>query len=130
MSYKMLIVDDDVGITNVFKTLFKMRGFQVDVANTYKDASYKLNENDYDVVLLDYILDEYNGLELLEKHQQHINSNTAVIIISSIDDMEVLQEFKRYTNVYFIRKVDVKMFCFSSLIKTLRTLRGVIDDSN
>lgn len=130
MSYKMLIVDDDVGITNVFKTLFKMRGFQVDVANTYKDASYKLKENDYDVVLLDYILDEYNGLELLEKHQQHINSNTAVIIISSIDDMEVLQEFKRYTNVYFIRKVDVKMFCFSSLIKTLRTLRGVIDDSN
>lgn len=126
----MLIIDDDVGVTSVFKSLFKMRGFQVDVANTYKDASDKLSKNRYDVVLLDYILDEYNGLELLEKHQQHINSNTAVIIISSIDDMEVLQEFKRYTNVYFIRKVDVKMFCFSSLIKTLRTLRGVIDDSN
>lgn len=126
----MLIVDDDVGVTSVFKSLFKMRGFQVDVANTYKDASDKLSKNRYDVVLLDYILDEYNGLELLEKHQQHINSNTAVVIISSIDDMEVLQEFKRYTNVYFIRKVDVKMFCFSSLIKTLRTLRGVIDDSN
>lgn len=126
----MLIIDNDVGVTSVFKSLFKMRGFQVDVANTYKDASDKLSKNRYDVVLLDYILDEYNGLELLEKHQQHINSNTAVIIISSIDDMEVLQEFKRYTNVYFIRKVDVKMFCFSSLIKTLRTLRGVIDDSN
>mgnify|MGYP000907793135 FL=1 len=130
MSYKILIIDDDVEVTSVYKALFKMRGFQVDVANTYKDASDKLSKNRYDVVLLDYILDEYNGLELLEKHQQHINSNTAVIIISSIDDMEVLQEFKRYTNVYFIRKVDVKMFCFSSLIKTLRTLRGVIDDSN
>jgi len=126
----MLIIDDGVGVTSVFEALFKMRGFQVDVANTYKDASDKLSKNRYDVVLLDYILDEYNGLELLEKHQQYINSNTAVIIISSIDDMEVLQEFKRYTNVYFIRKVDVKMFCFSSLIKTLRTLRGVIDDSN
>ena len=126
----MLIIDDDVGVTSVFESLFKMRGFQVDVANTYKDASDKLSKNRYDVVLLDYILDEYNGLELLEKQQQHINSNTAVIIISSIDDMEVLQEFKRYTNVYFIRKADVKMFCFSSLIKTLRTLRGVIDDSN
>jgi len=130
VSYKMLIIDDGVGVTSVFEALFKMRGFQVDVANTYKDASDKLSKNRYDVVLLDYILDEYNGLELLEKHQQYINSNTAVIIISSIDDMEVLQEFKRYTNVYFIRKVDVKMFCFSSLIKTLRTLRGVIDDSN
>lgn len=130
MSYEMLVIDNDVGVTSVFKSLFKMRGFQVDVANTYKDASDKLSKNRYDVVLLDYILDEYNGLELLEKHQQHINSNTAVIIISSIDDMEVLQEFKRYTNVYFIRKVDVKMFCLSSLIKTLRTLRGVIDDSN
>ena len=126
----MLIIDDGVGVTSVFEALFKMRGFQVDVANTYKDASDKLSKNRYDVVLLDYILDEYNGLELLEKHQQYINSNTAVIIISSIDDMEVLQEFKRYTNVYFIRKVDVKMFCLSSLIKTLRTLRGVIDDSN
>jgi len=130
MSYKMLIIDDDVGVTRVFNAIFKTRGFQVDVANTYKDASDKLSKNRYDVVLLDYILDEYNGLELLEKHQQHINSNTAVIIISSIDDMEVLQEVKRHTNVYFIRKVDVKMFCFSSLIKTLRTLRGVIDDSN
>jgi len=130
VSYKMLIIDDGVGVTSVFEALFKMRGFQVDVANTYKDASDKLSKNRYDVVLLDYILDEYNGLELLEKHQQYINSNTAVIIISSIDDMEVLQEFKRYTNVYFIRKVDVKMYCFSSLIKTLRTLRGVIDDSN
>lgn len=83
----VLIVEDEISLANEVKSFLEKEGFSCDEAYTGKIASDKLFSNDYDLLLLDLGLPDYEGIDLLKESIAN-NSNTAVIILSARGALE------------------------------------------
>ena len=64
MSKRILLVDDDEMVLMSLNELLKPEGYIVDSTSSPKDALNKIAENTYDLLMLDIIMPEMNGLEL------------------------------------------------------------------
>ncbi len=70
-SLKIMLVDDDAFLRDMYATKFSEIGHMVDVAETAEQALTKLRDSSYDVVLMDMVMPGMNGIELLK----HIKSD-------------------------------------------------------
>ena len=61
-----LVIDDDRALRGLFTTLLGRKGFTVDVAGDGRVAFDQLNRNNYSVILLDLMMPDVNGFELLD----------------------------------------------------------------
>ena len=88
----VLLVEDDPFLSNILMLKLQKEGLNVVHAVDGDDALTKLNEGDYEMVLLDLILPKKNGFEVLETMRQDTRfENTPVIIVSNLgqdSDME------------------------------------------
>lgn len=64
---KILLVDDDAFLRDMYAVKFNEKGHTIDVAETAEIALTKLRENEYDVILLDMIMPGMNGVDVLKK---------------------------------------------------------------
>ncbi len=81
---KVLIVDDDHFLLNMYSIKFKKFGFDVDTATSGQDALAKLREGAQpQILLLDVVMPVMDGLELLETIRKENLVPTATVIILS-----------------------------------------------
>jgi DNA-binding response OmpR family regulator len=66
----VLVVDDDPGLQGLFYTLLGRDGFTVDCAPNGRLAFEYLKRGSYSVILLDLMMPDVNGFELLERLQR------------------------------------------------------------
>jgi len=85
---KILIVEDNLEITEVLRRFLEYQGFQVSYALNGQTAMEKVSCESPDVVLLDLVLPDIPGKEVL-KRIKAINDETAVIIITGYGGEEV-----------------------------------------
>jgi DNA-binding NtrC family response regulator len=84
---RILIVDDEEVALNSVKRLLKWRGIRnVDICNNGRDAIAKIKETDFDIVLLDLLMPEVEGLQVLESTRPY-RPHTEFIILTAIDDI-------------------------------------------
>ncbi len=85
---RILVVDDEQVTLDSLKLLLYSRNFNdVTVCNNGNKAIKLIKENDFDVVLLDIIMPETDGLEVLAKAKP-FKPETEFIILSAIDEVE------------------------------------------
>ncbi|MDP2385802.1 MAG: response regulator transcription factor [Bacteroidota bacterium] len=85
---KILLIEDEPELRKSVKQYLYQEGFLVESANDYQSASEKVNEYEYDCILIDITLPKGSGLDIVKQLKQK-NSKAGVIIISaknSIDD--------------------------------------------
>lgn len=85
----VLVIDDDNEICDLLVDILEEHGFFVQTANSAEVARQYIIQNHYDLIFLDLILPDMNGLTLL----QHIKSSThtPVIILSGLgSDSDVI----------------------------------------
>lgn len=81
---KILLIDDDAFLRDMYATKFSELKFTIDVAETAESALAKLREQTYDVLLVDMIMPGMTGIELL-KHvrDEKIGGNPVCIMLSN-----------------------------------------------
>jgi len=84
---KILIVEDEPQLLDSMSSYFTKEGYICELANNYREADLKLNDYDYDCVILDLTLPDGNGLDLLKELQQR-KEKTGVIILSARYSLE------------------------------------------
>ncbi len=77
----LLIVEDELPLSREIRQFLEKEGFKCDEAQTGRMASDKIFSNEYDLILLDLGLPDYEGLDLLKEAMK--NKNTASVIIIS-----------------------------------------------
>jgi len=86
-SKKILLIEDDDIIRQVYQHFFEKSGFLVYTASNGPDAvSYSQNE-DFDIIILDIIIPGFDGFHVIEKLKE--NGKTAkipVVILTNLDD--------------------------------------------
>lgn len=84
---KVLIVEDDASLREIMLRALKQEGYVVEYASTFSEADIKLAGYNYDCILLDIMLPDGSGLDLLE-HLRKLGKRENVIIISARNSLE------------------------------------------
>jgi DNA-binding response OmpR family regulator len=84
MAAHLLIVDDDAVLTDLLRELFSQEGFRLDVHSTGVGAAARVVAGDYDLVVLDVMLPEVTGFEILKEIRR--TSHVPVILLTARGD--------------------------------------------
>lgn len=85
---KLLVVEDETGLLQSIREYFTQEDFLCEGVTTYAEAIHKIEDFDYDCIILDINLPDGNGLKLLQYLRRN-KKDEGVIIISarnSLDD--------------------------------------------
>ncbi len=84
---RVLVVDDEEVMRDVLSTLLCEEGYFVDLADNGAQALAMVRDGDYGVVLLDLMMPEMDGLQVLESLQNAMNCPATVVLtaFASID---------------------------------------------
>jgi DNA-binding response OmpR family regulator len=121
MKEKILIVDDDKYISLLLYNFLEEEGFKCDTAEDGLEALEKVSKgNEYDMVLLDFVMPKMNGLEFLAAVKD-INPNLSVMMISGYRTRENTLEALRLGAIGFIKKP----FSLNDVLSNLRLVFNV-----
>lgn len=84
---KILIVEDDNDLREITTASLEKERYVVSQAPDYRTALLKIEDYDYDCILLDIMLPDRSGLDLLHELQA-LGKRTNVIILSAKDSLE------------------------------------------
>lgn len=84
---KILIVEDEPSLRELIQRSLEKERYVVEVAPDFNSALNKIEDYDYDCVLLDIMLPDGSGLDLLEKLKA-LRKRENVIIVSAKDSLE------------------------------------------
>ena len=118
---RILVVDDESSIRRTLKDILEFEKHQVELASNGQEALDFVNDEDFDVVLLDIKMPEMDGMEVLEKIMQ--NKDIPVVMISGHGTIETAVEALRKGAYDFIVKPP-------DLNRLLVTVRNAIDKSD
>ena len=83
--YNILLIEDNEYIIKGIKYLLEANNFKVTVASTLSDAK-KLIENKYDLIILDLMLPDGDGLDFYEEYLK----NKATLVLTAKDDEDII----------------------------------------
>jgi CheY-like chemotaxis protein len=101
--HNILLVEDDRAALDGMSQLLKMSGFAVTTARDGIEALNKINEQTFDVMLLDIWLPKMTGLELLAKLPDQPNQ-PRVIVMTGDDSQDTLLQSFRERAYQYVRK--------------------------
>lgn len=107
----LLIADDDHFITKIFNEKFKSSGYQVSVANDGEAAIKVLQKNKPDAILLDLILPDMNGVEVLKfiRSDENLADLPVIVISNSSYFSGMVQAAWNAGATHFINKEDCNL---------------------
>ncbi|MED7819478.1 MULTISPECIES: two-component system response regulator BfpR [unclassified Francisella] len=85
--FKVLVADDDKQIGQFIKTRFEENNIETTLAFDGKEALFLINTNDYDVIIIDWMMPYLDGISLLKILRKQ-NIDTPTIILSALDSTE------------------------------------------
>ncbi|MGE7665577.1 response regulator transcription factor [Ureibacillus composti] len=88
MEKKILIIEDEENIARVLQLELQFEGYIADVAHTGTTGLIKYREGSYDLVLLDLMLPEMNGLDVLKRIRATTEQSTPVILLTARGEVE------------------------------------------
>ncbi len=86
MAIQTLIVDDNSMSRKLVSMLLKSMGCVTDEAASGKECLEKVTEKTYDIIFMDYLMPEMNGVETLtqmKKLESSLNQNTPVVALTA-----------------------------------------------
>lgn len=118
MSAKIAIVEDDQAISQMYRIKFEAEGYTVETAENGK-LGLELAENmKPDIILLDLMMPEMNGDEMLAKLRKTTwGKSTKVVILTNMGEQEVPEEVKKLGVVAVILKADMTPRQVAELVK-------------
>ena len=88
MKEKILVADDEKDLAKAIGTILQMSNYDVKVVNNGKDAFEEIKNGVFDVIILDVMMPEMDGIEVV-KETRKINIDTPIILLTAkaqIDD--------------------------------------------
>ena len=99
----VLVVDDDLGVQDLFRTFLKQTGFSRVVVGTATEAIKNLRKQKFDLLFLDLQLPDASGDEVYQTAKQ-IDPELNVIVITGYPDSEILDRILQVCPVTVLKK--------------------------
>ena len=101
----ILVVDDDKSILRTFTRILQKNGYDIDTAETGKEAMEKAENRQYDLALVDIRLPDMDGTDLLAKLKKPLQ-NTVKIMITGFPSLETgVKALDEGADAYLVKPV-------------------------
>lgn len=127
MKFKILIIDDEQSIRDIFSLLLEEKGYLVETAETGRDGLSQARKFLPDVILLDMNLPDTTGIEVLSKIKKSL-PQTEVIIITAFGTIKNAIEATKMGAYDYLEKPvdnDELLLLISRALEVKRLLREV-----
>ena len=105
MKKSILVIDDDKFILRTFTRILQKAGYDIDVAETGKEAIEKAEKRHYDLALVDVRLTDMDGTDLLAK-MKNIMRDTVKIMITGFPSLETgVKALDEGADAYLVKPV-------------------------
>ncbi len=112
---RLLVVEDEPGIANFLQQGLEEESYTVDIADNGKEGLELASTNDYDLLLLDWMLPGLSGLELTIQYRKE-NKSTPIIFLTAKDTLnETILALQQGANDYV-----KKPFHFEELLERIK----------
>jgi two-component system nitrogen regulation response regulator GlnG len=101
---QVIVVDDDPALRTLFIAMLQRKGFTVDVAADGRAAFDQICRTPYSVILLDLMMPEVNGFELLERLARECPALLSRVIVMTGASRRVVQSLDTTSIWGLIRK--------------------------
>ncbi|MCC6394086.1 MAG: sigma-54-dependent Fis family transcriptional regulator [Bryobacterales bacterium] len=106
MRGKILIVDDEADIRESLETLLSLEHYQVDEAQNGAEGLRKMEQSNYDLVLLDLMMPDKSGMDVLREVRER-DQDTPICMITAYGSIEVaVSALKAGASDYFSKPWD------------------------
>ena len=119
---KVLIVDDDAFLLDMYSIKFKESGFSVEIAKNGEEAIAKAKSLNPDVILLDIVMPKMDGFDVLrEIKKDNIAPNAVIFILTNLGQKEDVDRGLRLGASDYIVKAH---FTPSEVVAKVRNFLG------
>lgn len=103
---RVLVVDDEAHVRSMVGSTLERKGYEVQLASSGREALAALELNSYDLVLTDIVMQDLNGIALLERiHAQQ--PNLPVVMVTAIHDISVaIDSMRRGAYDYLLKPFE------------------------
>jgi two-component system copper resistance phosphate regulon response regulator CusR len=114
---RILVVEDEVKVAKALKEGLEDERYEAVIAHTGEDAFFRINTEQFDVIVLDVMLPGRDGLQILTSIRKH-GINTPVLLLTARDSLEDrVAGLNSGADDYL-----VKPFAFAELVARIRAL--------
>lgn len=118
MAQKVAIVEDDQAIAQMYRLKFEAEGYDVNTAENGKLGLELVEKFVPDIILLDLMMPEMNGDEMLAKMRGTTwGKNIKVVILTNMGEQEIPQSVKDLGVSAVILKADMTPRQVAELVK-------------
>ena len=123
MAIKVAIIEDDQAISQMYRIKFEAEGYDVETAENGKQGLELCEKMVPDIILLDLMMPEMNGDEMLEKlRQTDWGASIKVVILTNMGEQEIPASVKSQNVSAVILKADMTPRQVAELVK--KTIDG------
>lgn len=108
----ILLIDDDEDFLALTAELIKSIGYNVVYAHTLPLSLIKVNNQSFNVILLDLCLKRVSGLKVLEQIRRNhlsMNHNTPIILLSGNIDPHIMKDYKHEIDDAMVKPVPLEL---------------------
>lgn len=108
----ILIVDDSTTNLVLLEAILQEEGYNTDVALSAKEAFAIIERKKPDLILLDLLMPQVSGFEILEKLKSNLStSEIPVVVVSAVSTKENVETCRRLGAVdFFAKPIDIPVF--------------------
>lgn len=105
---KILLVEDDPFIAEIYKKKLETSGFELVNVTSGKAVLKEVREQAFDLILLDLVLPEMSGTEVLRelRHNKEYDQNLKVVVFSNLSSAEDREQVLKLGANGFISKTE------------------------
>lgn len=109
MAQKILVVDDDLYLRDIYEETLKNAGYEVDICTNGEEGIAKLKEGGYNLCLLDVMLPKIDGIGVLEYFQKNTPTlkNGPIIVFSNLSHEKLINDAINKGAASYLVKADM-----------------------
>ncbi|MDP2788847.1 MAG: response regulator [bacterium] len=109
MGKRILVIDDDLYMRELYEEVLKGAGYEVETAVDGKDGIDRLNRGGFNLVFLDMMMPKIDGMGVLNTLVQNppVVKNGPIILLSNLGHEHVIEEAMQKGAVSNLIKADI-----------------------
>jgi len=127
---KVLIIEDNQDLVEMYRLKLSLEGFHVETAMDGEKGILAAVETKPDMILLDILMPNMNGFEVLKAIKNNTQMDTKIIVLSNLGQYENIQEAKELGATEYMVKANTTPTMVVAKIKELLGIQGMQKDDS